>query len=311
MQSIEQISNERPDKALRVIPIDPSLRLRYRIIVFILITLVLFSFNITLAFNEMIFNYSLFNFWVLYGVIIYLLIVFPLKPWRWMDQKRQQAARYCLTTGLLARANTQREIEAPDLPEYFALTVQRRRVLTWSVSLLLSSILFTGVFIAYTYGQTMLHNVQYGLAMATVIWEISLNSAVVLLWGYFSFSFLIINPRQSIIATRTGLLCWRGYQTSFIPWQQARLFAVIGHAPVKRQEPMLFYELSSADQVIRWPSAYVFIKQGLGSKVPSAVTLLRNVLTRPVGSTADFAQQIQLLNIIIAERTGLPLYDLR
>ena len=312
MQRAETVVEERPQPAMQVVPTEPSLRQRYYLLPTYIALLLLFCINIFIIFGSIVLlNHSLITLATFYYVIVPLISLFPFKPWRILNQRRQQAARYNLTTGILARAGEQPRFEASDLPDSFAIYAQRRWVPTCTIALFLGLVLILGGILTYTYGQSMLQEIQHGVSMAAVIWEISLNSALFLLFCGLTFYLLVISPRQQIIATRDGLACRRGNQTSFIPWHQARLFAIIGQASVNKQEPMLFYELASNDAVIRWPSANKFVNRGLESKVPANVTFLSNIQTRPAGSAAEFPQQVQFLNIIIAERTGLPLYDLR
>jgi hypothetical protein len=310
MQKTETIVEERPQRAVRVVPIEPSLLNRYYYLISSAIVLLILIVNLSVALNEVLLSRSFIGIWSLYYVIMSVLFSFPFKPWKALNQRRQQAARYNLTTGVLIQAGSQSRSEVPDLPDSFAIYAQRRWLSTCIIAFISVFAMCFMCIVTYTYTQYMLQEVQYGISMGVVIWEISLNSATILVLIGLIFTSLVISPRQQIIASRDGLVCRRGYRTSYIPWQQARLFAIIGQATISKQKSILFYELASNDSIIRWPSASRFVNQGIGSKVPSAVTLLRNIQTRAAGSDAEFQQQVQFLNIIIAERTGLPLYDL-
>ncbi|HEX7734030.1 MAG TPA: hypothetical protein VF458_04185, partial [Ktedonobacteraceae bacterium] len=74
-----------------------------------------------------------------------------------------------------------------------------------------------------------------------------------------------------------------------------------------RRKPVFFYELASKDTVIRWPSMNKRVNRSSLTDTPSSVTLLGHGI-RP---SDLFPQQARYLNIIVAERTGLQLYDLR
>ena len=310
MQRIESVIEERPPRAAQVVPLEPSLRSRYRYLYYTGFILAIFIVNLVIAFHEVLLNYSFFNLTAVFYLINFITSISSFKRWRVLDQRRQQAARYNLTTGLPARASAPPRAEAPALPDLFVISTQRRWVLICILAFSLGLLICMAGVLTYSSAQSMLQEVPHGVSIAVVIWESALNVALVLLFCYVVFSLLVIYPRQQLMASRDGLSARRGYQTSFIPWHQARLFAIVGQASPGQQEPMLFYELASNDSVIRWPSTSTFLNHLRGT-VPAGVTLLYSIQTRPASFATEFPQQIQFLNIIVAERTGLPLYDLR
>lgn len=307
MQESKTISEERPRQAKQVVPLEPSLRARYWLLLVDVALLLLFIVNFQFAFNPVILNHSFFSLLILYVLIILVLHIFPLKRWRMLNERRQQMARYNLTTGAWERAVAP-QADTLELPDTFVIASQRHWLATFISALLYGLFLCLLGAITYTFNQAMLLATYYGLSLPVVIWEILLNIVYVLFLAWLPLRWLIFSPRQQLIATRDGLLCCRGYRTSYIPWQQATLFAVIGKSS-RKAGAVLFYELASKNATIRWPSANVFVPRGIGTRIPTAMPFLYNLLVRPF-PIGEFQQQVQFLNSIVAERTRLPLYDL-
>jgi amino acid transporter len=102
---------------------------------------------------------------------------------------------------------------------------------------------------------------------------------------------------QQLEFTEVGLRKHAGKKVTFVPWDEARLFAIISATPAVKKTSgyPTTYELSSAKEVLRWSTSEI---------MPSFV-----------GQTAvasdEYRRQMQALLSVIAARTGLPLYDLR
>jgi hypothetical protein len=301
----------RAPRAVRVVPREPALRSRYRSLLYTLFILAICILNLILTSHTVLLNYSLFNLAALFYLAGALAFNSSFKRWRALDRRRQQAARYNLTTRLGARTSTPPRADVPALPDVFVITARRDWLFTgiFAPALLLLLCLLGAV--TYSYAQSMLQEVAHGIAPALVLWEIALNIAPVLASGSVIFTRLVMTPRQGLIATRDGLLARSGYRTRFIPWHEARLFAIIGQVDLGKQKPVLFYELASSTGIIRWPSAPTFVAPTNWNRIPSAVTLLRTIQGITSASIGGLAQQVEILNIIVAERSGLPLYDLR
>jgi hypothetical protein len=308
MQEAETISDERPRRAAQVVPLEPSLRNRRRNFVILAFLTVLTIVNIRLVFETELLRDSFFNSVALCSIFCLLISLFSRSHWSKLNQRRQQAARYNLAVGVRARATTP---DLPALPDSFAIDIRPRWFAIYAL-VLCSGLFFVLIMaLTYSYGQDMFQSTQHGVPMALVVLEISLNIATLLFATTIMLITFVRAPyRQQLIATSEGLTCRRGLRTNFIPWQQACLFAIIGQASTGKQESLLFYELASRDTVIRWPSAYRFVNQGWGTTVPNAVTWRYGLLAGPA-AVREFPQQIQFLNILVAEYTGLPLYDLR
>ena len=82
-----------------------------------------------------------------------------------------------------------------------------------------------------------------------------------------------------------------------VSWQEARLFAIDGMYGLKKMDRIIptRYELSSAHDIVHW-----------GPLLNSAVVSEKAVT--PLQAQANY---IKAMHLLIAARTGLPLYDLR
>ena len=107
---------------------------------------------------------------------------------------------------------------------------------------------------------------------------------------------------RELTADETGLTLKmvQSEKMQYIPWSEARLFAIetiLQEAKQKVQTPRLF-ELASEREVIRWP--------GSGKEAMSAEQGIKPVLTGD-----QYGQQVMEINALVANKTGLALYDLR
>jgi hypothetical protein len=306
MQRTEIISEKRPQRAIRVIPIEPSLRNKRWIVVSGIIVLLLYIINAYSTFNTAIWGHACLDVWGFYYIVISAIAIVPSTAKKSLDQRRQQAARYNMTLGVPAQTTGQPQSDALGLPPTFIIRLQRSWFYTCVTAIIHSLILSVIWIVVYSYWQAAPQGVQQGVPLALTILQNGLNIAILFLAAASSFSTLVFSPRQQLSATSDGLIYRRGLRTRSIPWQEARLFALIGQANTREQEPLFYYELASKDTSIRWPSTSKRAKE----KAFVNISLAMSPLARPT-STAEIPQQVQFLNIIIAERTGLPLYDLR
>lgn len=310
-------STPQTTQVAQVIPVEPSLKLRRYLLLFSVMMLVIFVITLFLNFllsqsldsasslysefwrNSFLSPYT----WYIFYPLIYL---FQASRWKMLDKRRQQAAHYNLTVGSLAHMAFQPDLS--DLPARLTIRLRRNWLTTFIVGL--SGSLFLALFAAlfYSYWQDAIQGVIHqGEPLVLAFLQSSLNALIFLVWCAGFVAVLLFAPRQQLIATQDGLICRRGYHVSYIPWQQARLFAIIGEAETKKGESVFFYEVSSKDAVIRWASQPN--RRGSWS-IPSAVVML-NTLAQPAFSLEDHQQKIQTLNAVVVERTKLPLCDLR
>jgi hypothetical protein len=102
---------------------------------------------------------------------------------------------------------------------------------------------------------------------------------------------------QQLQFTEAGFLRCTRRNVTVVPWKEARLFAIVPMSLDLRKtsSPFTTYELSSANEVLRWSTS--------------------KHIARFVGQTTltprDRRQQMQTLLSVIATKTNLPLYDLR
>ncbi|HEY0756410.1 MAG TPA: hypothetical protein VGD98_20825 [Ktedonobacteraceae bacterium] len=313
MQQSEISSSAQPRRAAQVVPVELTLHYRYYCIASSVIVLLPLATTMVAAWNPIFANSLLPAFTVLWEhsclgeislvyIVCSVILLFSLAPWSKLNKRRQQAARYNLAVRAQAQAGTQSSATTP-APDTFTISSLRNWAGTGAlavISLLLLSII--GLVI-YGNWQATLQAVGSGLPVALLILSACLDLAILGVVGGLGV-LVAFPPRQQLIITRDGLTCRRGYRTRSILWREARLFALIGEAGAYKQEPVLFYELASKETSIRWPSANKRLRLG---GVPAGVILLNSNIHPP----ELFAQQIQFLNSVVAERTELQLYDLR
>lgn len=109
---------------------------------------------------------------------------------------------------------------------------------------------------------------------------------------------------QQIIITSSGLIAQYNSSVSFIQWQEARLFAIVGIKQEGKRPPPVTYELASATQSIRWTPEQ--LRNGYNQ--PYAVIGLWD---KPSEANGETREQLAKLSEIVAAHTSLPLQDLR
>lgn len=102
--------------------------------------------------------------------------------------------------------------------------------------------------------------------------------------------------RQQIEVTESGLTAHYAGRVSGIAWDESRLFATFGTFGAQKSGAAITYELSSAGAIVRW----TWVKRksyfmGLEPTVPFE----------------EHYVQMQALQVLVAAKTGLALYDLR
>lgn len=138
---------------------------------------------------------------------------------------------------------------------------------------------------------------QIGLMLVKISIHLTLYSIPIL----FTFLAIILTPRQHIRADQDGLYCYLGPRAAYIPWQEARLFSVIAE-----EYGILVYELASEISFIRW--SYTLMKGGFPyATFGSAPCKIVQADT----SEGEYRRRIRILTVLVSERTGLPLVDLR
>lgn len=238
------------------------------------------------------------------GASITYMIIYALRALQWkkLEKKRQQAAFHNFMN--------QQQVPIPpfaaSLPARLVISMQRRWSATYIGGIFYAfAILFSNL-ILYSLWQNYVQKIidqkqapgwiLYG-TIACLVPLCLLNIAAVI--G------LIYAPRQQLIATQDGLICRLGYRFRYIPWHEARLFAVIGQV-----KDALVYELASDSQIIRWVSKPV---ASSGYSAPFGVLGLTDPLSmaQAYPSKEAYEQDVQTLSAMIMTRTRQPLHDLR
>jgi hypothetical protein len=150
-------------------------------------------------------------------------------------------------------------------------------------------------------------NIQYLIRQGEISGWAFLGSIPTILFALLPTLFIlaafILAPRQRLIATQDGLFCYRYLRFSYIPWHEARLFAVVGE-----HNQTIVYELASGSTVIRWASKPAMLS---GDNLPEATMGLAPFGLIKAENPEEYQWQIRQLTAMVANGTGLPLYDLR
>ena len=138
---------------------------------------------------------------------------------------------------------------------------------------------------------------QIGLMLLKIIINLALYSIPILP----AFLAITIAPHQLLLTDEDGLFCYLGPRAIYIPWHEARLFSVIAE-----ERGILVYELASDISIIRW--SHTLIKDNFPYATFGS-SPLKIVQGDP--SEDEYRRSIRLLTVLVAEKTGLPLIDLR
>lgn len=138
---------------------------------------------------------------------------------------------------------------------------------------------------------------QIGLMMLKIIINLALYSIPILP----AFLAIILAPRQLLLADQDGLYCYLGPRATYIPWHEARLFSVIAE-----EYGILVYELASEISLIRW--SYTLMKGNFPYATFGSAPFK---IAQGEPSEDEHRQRIRRLTVLVAEKTGLPLVDLR
>jgi hypothetical protein len=214
--------------------------------------------------------------------------------WKRLEQRRQAAAQG--EQSLLAAEQPVPNASALQLP----LTIEQRP--NWfgllfmpAIMIITMLIIFVPILIFLPHLIVLPHHrpippiVMY-IALAVPIVFILVLCGV--LFGRFYYK-----ARQQLTVTETGLIKPGFRKVQSISWREARLFAINGIYGAKKYQYPAVYELSSANEVIRW----------------EWIRSTRRIIffARPAVPQEEYDRQMQALLSLIAARTGLPLYDLR
>jgi len=168
--------------------------------------------------------------------------------WKRLEQRRQAAARG--DQNLLAAEQPAPHVNALQLP----VTIEQRP--NWFVLLLIPGILLVMIFIIIllAFPQLMyMPTPTYRPVPPIAVPLIAITTLVVtlLLCGLI-FAITYSKVHQQITVTEHGLLKLGFRKARTITWNKARLFAMGSILGAKKYPYPLLYELSSANEIIRW-----------------------------------------------------------
>lgn len=243
--------------------------------------------------------------------LILLLLLLMLSPflnmpgssrWKHLERKRQEAVKRHVADEFVPL------FPLPEMPEPSPANLAIRVHRDWLVTALVS--LFYLPLLGLILGLFILDwesNMQY-LAIHSEMSTGMLFSTLFGGIGNFLFTLPIIvilafATQQQIITTSDALVCQRGLHFRYIPWHQARLFAVI-----EKRKDVIVYELSSGTNLIRWSNKPA---GGFLSTLPAAtIGVAPFGLVRAPTSNEEYQKRIRELTVAVSARTALPLYDL-
>lgn len=222
------------------------------------------------------------------GIMCLLMSIFSRGRIKYFERKRQAVARgetLPLAEPQPASALQGQEIVAPIVLEY---RTNRSMLLT--------------IFLCATIALLLVLTVNIRLQFSAM--AIAAFLSVWLFFGTFSLWMGIFRTGQQLRADEHGLTLTQPWskKVQAIPWRDARLFAIDempgGDSRIQKSRPPFLFELASEQEVICW--------FGNLRERPNVVAFSQPVLTND-----EYLQQLQRLHVLIAQKTGLPLVDLR
>lgn len=215
--------------------------------------------------------------------------------WKRLEQRRQAAARG--EQSLLAAEQPVPNANALQLP----LTIEQHP--NWFGLLFMPAIMIITMFIIVVPILIFLPQlvvVPHHRPIPPIVTYIILAAPMVITFvlGGVLFGRFYYKARQQLTVTETGLIKPGFRKVQSISWREARLFAINGIYGAKKYQYPSVYELSSANEVIRW----TWMR-------PNSARVL--FFAKPTVSKEEYDRQMQAMLSLIAARTGLSLYDLR
>ncbi len=136
------------------------------------------------------------------------------------------------------------------------------------------------------------------LSPVFVIIVVAIFVVLMLLYCGILFGVMYFKARQHLTVTEHSLIMFGFRKVHSVSWQEAKLFAIDGLFGAKRYPHPTLFELSSANDIVRW----TWMRR-------SSFRVM--FYARPMLSEEDYNRQMQSLLSFIVARTGLPLCDLR
>lgn len=217
------------------------------------------------------------------------------KFWETLEQRRQRAARG--DSLLLAAEQPEVDAHALTLP----ITIgQRPRLSTFLIvpgGLIVAMFIFTLIFVEFFQHFSFVPGKPVPSQITPII-VITMAFLTLLLVGLSVF-FMYMGARRQITLTEGGLIQLGLFgKVRSIPWRDARLFAIDGIPLAKKYSDASLFELSSAQEIIRWSWLRANTKR---------VIFFANPTVTPI----EYEREMRGVLSVIGGKTGLPLYDLR
>ncbi len=241
-----------------------------------------------------IFSYIAFVF---YSIFIIVMNITLMRFWKRLEERRQAAARG--DQSLLAADQPVPNASALQLP----ITIGQRP--KWTTFLLFPGIaLMTMLILGFVFIAFLPHLLpslpnHRPLPHSFIFIVVGIFVATTLLYCCLLFGILYAKVRQQVTVTEDGLIkVGLLHKVHNVSWKEARLFAINGIYGAKKYQYPSIFELSSANDIVRWG----WMRRN---------TWRVMFFAKPTISSEEYDKQMQALLSLIAGRTGLPLYDLR
>lgn len=226
------------------------------------------------------------------SLVLLVTIIPQARYWKRQEQRRQKAARG--DQNLLAAEQPVPDANTLTLP----ITIEQRpgRMLLLIPALVAMLAIVFAFSIVYIYPTMLMPH--HPVPLSTLYAIAGVVIIVLALLGALIFFVTYYRVRQQITVTQNGILMLGVRKVHSIRWDEARLFAIDSLFGAKKVPDPFLFELSSANDIIRWN----WLRKSTRRMI---------YLAQPAIPPAEYERQMHALNSLIAARTGLPLYDLR
>ena len=233
--------------------------------------------------------YCIFMF--IFAILIFVLFSFQRRLFQRLELRRQAAVRGDMN--LLADPQPVPDAHAVQLP-FTINAVPRtptRPIVVFSLVFVLIIALMvgviTGLIVSSRAGHPSVVHISILLLVAIIVFAVVISVVLVVALRHYMY-------KQKIIFTEHGLMqLGSSSQVHSIPWRDARLFArdaPSGIGQIKNKALPSTFQIASENEVVQW--YWVHYKPPFGL------------------SLAEYNRQMQSLLSLIADHSGLPLYDL-
>lgn len=233
-----------------------------------------------------------FIFWSVYFVFMLPYQIWLGCLWKRLEQRRQAAARGDMSW--LVADQPYPDAFALSLPVTIKQRVSRSVLLLFGVALLVAVVVIIALLLIFSSQLLPFHHLSITalIVIAAIVFFIVIVCFSVF-WGI-----IYAKARQQLTVTESGLIVVGFGQVHSVSWGEARLFAIDGIPGARRYPHPALFELSSANDIVRW-----------NWWRRSSLKLV--FAAQPMLPQEEYDQQMRALLSLIAARTSLPLHDLR